>query len=179
MPRLRAGENGIDFTFDTPWEKEKRFLAENAGRRSIVFFLRYYGCTACQLELHDLRREYHRFAATGAALYVVLQSEAETIREQADARDIPFTLILDPRQKLYASFQIGSRDPGTERGREHLAKMLRAAELGLSHGKFEGNEYQLPAVFIFDEKNKVLLAHYGKETSDIPPYDDLLKILES
>jgi peroxiredoxin len=178
MPKLQVGENGIDFTFDTPWEKEKHFFAENAGKKSIIFFLRYYGCTACQLEFHNLRREYHRFAATGAAIYVVLQSEAETIREQPDAKDIPFTFILDPRQKLYATFQIGSRDPSKERSKEHLTKMSKAAELGLLHGKFEGNEYQLPAVFIFDEKNKVLFAHYGQETSDIPPYDVLLKVLK-
>ena len=179
MPRVSSGDRGIDFTFNTPWESGKNFFAETAGKQSIVFFLRYYGCTACQFEIHALTQSYPRFASAGAEGYVVLQSEAETIRNEVKQEDIPFTIIVDPRQQLYAMHAIGSRDPGVERTQEHLAKMANAKALGFTHGKYEGNEYQLPAVILYGPDHVIRYAHYGRESSDIPDYDFLLaRILE-
>ena len=40
--------------------------------------------------------------------------------------------------------------------------------MGLSHGEYEGNELQLPAMFIVDGNNKVIYSHYAKDGADIP-----------
>jgi Peroxiredoxin len=177
MPRASTGDRGIDFTFNTPWESGKQFFAETKGAYSIVFFLRYYGCTACQFEIHSLLQNYAQFRDAGAKVFVVLQSEAETIQGDVQQHDIPFTIIIDPRQQLYAMYAIGSRDPNAERTPEHVAKMAEAKAQGFAHGKYEGNEYQLPAVFVYGPDHSILFAHYGVESSDIPAYDVLVKVI--
>jgi hypothetical protein len=39
---------------------------------------------------------------------------------------------------------------------------------GYRHGKFEGHETQLPAVFIVGKDSMIKFAHYGRHLSDIP-----------
>ena len=56
-------------------------------------------------------------------------------------------------------------------------KGAAAAEAGFSHGKYEGNEQQLPALFIVDAQSQVLTAHYAKNIMDMPTIDDLLAML--
>lgn len=177
MPIITKGDKGIDFTFDTPWETGRNFFAETEGKQTIVFFLRYYGCTVCQLEIHTLFKDCAAFAAAGAAVYVVLQSEGETMREQMERDKTPFTVIVDPRQRLYAAYSIGSRDPEGERAPGHAAVVAKAKEMGFTHGKYEGNEYQLPAVFIFGPDHTVRYAYYGQDSSDIPDHAFLLEVL--
>jgi peroxiredoxin len=177
MARLAAGDKAPDFTFQTPWEKKRNFFEETRGGKSILFFLRYYGCTTCQLEIHNLIKNHSRFTAAGASVYVVLQSEAATITEAASREDIPFVLILDPGQGLYAAYGIGSREEGKEYTAAHQEKKKRAIAQGFSHGKYEGNEQQLPAIFILDKDHTVVFAHYGEEVSDVPDQERLLEIL--
>ena len=47
-------------------------------------------------------------------------------------------------------------------------KVADAKSMGLSHGEYEGNELQLPAMFIVDGNNKVIYSHYAKDGADIP-----------
>ena len=55
MPKLTVGTQMPDFTFDTPFESG-RTLAETAGKtagKTALVFLRYYGCTLCQYDIHE------------------------------------------------------------------------------------------------------------------------------
>ena len=56
-------------------------------------------------------------------------------------------------------------------------KGAKAAALGFSHGDYEGNEQQLPAMFIVEEDGTVSFAHYAKGIMDMPTVDELLEIL--
>jgi len=56
------------------------------------------------------------------------------------------------------------------------AKKKRIAELGLIHGACEGEELQLPAVFVVGPDLRVLYAHYGKNIADVPSLDELLAV---
>ena len=59
-----------------------------------------------------------------------------------------------------------------------FAKISDASKLGFKHGEFEGDELQLPAVFVTDKSGKVLFAHYGKTISDTPSPAELLAIMK-
>ena len=52
-----------------------------------------------------------------------------------------------------------------------------ADENGFIHGDYEGNELQLPAMFIVDEDRKISYAHYAKELADMPEIDEVLNSL--
>ena len=177
MPKVKAGDRAVNFTFDTLDSPEQDFFKATEGKTALLFLLRYYGCTGCQLEIRKIFEDAPKFKEAGAEVYVALQSEAETIKAELAGRDIPFTIIVDPRQKLYATYAVGSRDPSVERTEAHKAKIAQAKALGLTHGKYEGNEYQLPAVFIFSPDHKVSYAYYGQESSDVPEHSELLAAL--
>jgi thioredoxin-dependent peroxiredoxin len=49
-----------------------------------------------------------------------------------------------------------------------LIMAVKATLQGYKHGKFEGHETQLPAVFIVAPDKTIKFAHYGKHISDIP-----------
>ena len=49
-----------------------------------------------------------------------------------------------------------------------FSKMKRAKEAGLTHGKYEGEEKQLPAAFLLSNKGEVIFAHYARNLTDLP-----------
>ena len=42
---------------------------------------------------------------------------------------------------------------------------------------YEGNELQLPALFMTDKDLKVCYAHYGKNIMDMPTVDELIEMI--
>lgn len=175
--QYQVGDKIPDFNFATPWKSKCNFYEETAGKKKVVFFLRYYGCSTCQLEIHNLIQAYPQFEAKGAKVYVVLQSEPEILRSQTEEKEIPFDIICDPEQSLYKMMNIGSYDPQQPHSEKLTRKIREARALGINHGKFEGNEQQLPATFIVDGQHKIILAHYGTESVDIPETEDILRLL--
>lgn len=174
MVHLAVNDYAHDFLFETPWDSHKQFFAATEGKRVLLLFLRYYGCTTCQLEIHNLILDYPHFKATGAEVYVVLQSSAATISGQVGREDIPFKIILDPQQNLYHTYGIGSRDPDSVKSEQHQLKVKKAKELGFIHGAYEGNELQLPATFIIGPEHYIEYTYYGQEGSDVPAHDLLM-----
>ena len=84
------GMRMFDFTYDTPWLTGRRFYEQAGGRKCILMFLRYIGCSTCNLEMLTLRRDYMRFQAKKVKLFVVLQSEPATLRDYWDENFFPF-----------------------------------------------------------------------------------------
>ncbi|MBW1849259.1 MAG: hypothetical protein JRJ27_19510, partial [Deltaproteobacteria bacterium] len=60
-----------------------------------------------------------------------------------------------------------------------IKKALRAKKEGFKHGKSEGKELQLPAVFLVDTNKAVKYAYYGKNIGDIPDNQSLLDKIKS
>ncbi|MDR1377066.1 MAG: redoxin domain-containing protein [Synergistaceae bacterium] len=189
--RYGVGSVAPDFHFVTPWNGEKNFYAAGDGKKKVLFFLRYHGCRTTQMELRDIAADQSKFYEKDAQVYAVLQSSVETVRSQAEKKDIGFEIICDPEGSLYRLFDIGytylgyflhgipsGTPPRPKIFEEKLEKRLaRATELGIVHGVYEGCEQQLPAVFIVDEDQKMIFVHYAEDIVDIPDACDLLKYL--
>ena len=56
-------------------------------------------------------------------------------------------------------------------------KGAAAAEAGFSHGDYEGDEQQLPAMFILDENGVATYVHYAANIVDMPTVDEVLNLL--
>ena len=54
-------------------------------------------------------------------------------------------------------------------------KVTKARSLGFTHGDYEGDELQLPALLITDENLKLTYVHYGKDIMDMPTVDKLIE----
>lgn len=173
---LKTGERMPDFSFDTPFERG-RSLGETVKRvkgRTGIVFLRYYGCTLCQYDIHRYAAEYGAVADSQGQLLIVLQSDRERLAGQMEKDSLPFDMICDPEGELYKRFEIraaASKEdmlgPGT------MEKLQAARAAGFSHGDYEGEELQLPAAFAVDGELRISYAHYGKSVDDIPTAKEL------
>jgi peroxiredoxin len=166
--KLRVADKAPDFKFESPWDKERKFYEITGKRPAVLVFLRYIGCPVCQLAMADIKRDINLIEKKGAALFVVLQSSSSNIASVTKKEDWPFTIISDPQGNLFKQYNV---EPGGILKYLHpvgLITVIRATFKGYMHGKFEGRETQLPAVFIVAPNKIITYAYYGKNISDIP-----------
>jgi len=175
--RLAPGSPAPDFTLDTPHEKNLGFRDSAGGSVAALFFLRYAGCPLCQMKISELRSDADSFARAGCRLFAVLQSDPAVVREALGA-DMPFTIICDPRERIFGLYGV---KPGGILGYiapSVIIKAVKAAKGGFRHGRKEGRELQVPAVFIVDGDGIIAFAHYGKNIGDLPGNGEILAKLE-
>jgi len=175
--KLKKGDKAPDFVYDTPWKKEIRLSEKVKEKTTFLYFLRYYGCTLCQLEIADIIENYHKFIEKNAQMLVVLQSDPALIREQVKG-ELPFDIVCDPEQKLFKLYQVRPAVSMEDALSARIFDKVRIAnERGLKHGKYEGNELQLPALFLVDSGLTVRYVHYSKEMADLLTIDDMVELV--
>lgn len=175
--RLRIGQEIPNFRFNTISGKDIDYLLSKKGRKSVLLFLRYYGCRICQLDLWDLQDNIDQFIKKDIDIKVVLQSDPEKMKNSLVENPFDYEILCDPEYKLYKKFDIRAADTVEElSGGNTVEKISRAKEAGLEHGEYEGMELQLPAIFIVDEDDKIIYSHYGKNAADIPSANEILEI---
>lgn len=179
VKKLVVGETIPDFTFDTPFHKELTLYEEiKDSSKTAILFLRYYGCTLCQYDIHVLAQNYTKITENGGKILVVLQSKPETIAKDINEDSLPFTIICDPTMHLYQQFDIQPAKSKMEMAdAETMVKITKATAAGFKHGEYEGDELQLPASFVVLPDGKITYAHYGKSVSDIPSVNELKELL--
>jgi len=180
MPKLNIGEQMPDFKFNTA-KKNDLYVHDILKGKTVFWVLRYIGCTVCRYDVHMIAQRYDAFKEKGAQVFVVMQSDREHVRKDLQETALPFEIICDEDQAIYHLLNIEpavSMEALLGDGLEKLqAKGKAAAEAGFSHGDYEGNEQQLPAMFIVDENGKVIYAHYASAIMDMPGIDEVLALL--
>ena len=183
MPKLHVGEKMPDFAYETPFEKGLT-IGRAAGRvkgKTAVIFMRYYGCTMCQYDIHLFKTQHDKIAATGGQMLVVLQSDPARLAAQVKPGDLPFDIICDPDQALYKAFDIQpavSKEAASDE--QTIAKRAErdAYPVKFVHGEYEGNELQLPATFIVEPDLTITFAAYHKGNGGVPSPDELAALLK-
>ena len=111
-------------------------------------------------------------------MLVVLQSDQKKLAGQLKPGDLPFDIVCDPEARLYqqldirpAASQAGLADAGT------MLKIAKAKAGGFTHGDYEGDELQLPAVFVMEQDLTLTHVHYGKSAGDVPDTKALAALL--
>ncbi len=166
--KMAIGDKAPDFKFQTPWDSEAFFYDAVGNHPAVLFFLRYYGCPVCRMEMVIIKQEIDVVRQKGAHVFVVLQSAPEMIASLIKRDDFPFTIICDPQGNVFKRYGV---EAGGLIGYLHPAGLfaaIKAVRQGFRHGKFEGKETQLPAAFAMTTEKVVTYAHYGKDIGDIP-----------
>ncbi len=180
MSKLVVGNSIPDFEFETPFESGctlENVLQRVNGKTALVF-LRYYGCTLCQYDIHLYAQAKDQIAATGGQMLVVLQSDPQKLAAQLKPGDLPFDIVCDPEAKLYKQFEINPAESQLKMAdAKTLGKIAKAKSSGFTHGDYEGNELQLPAVFVMQKDRLLTHVHYAKSVSDVPSADELAELL--
>lgn len=180
MAKLTTGQVMPDFSFDTPFDRGRTLAgtaAQVRGKTALVF-LRYYGCPLCQYDIHQYASHYEAITQAGGQILVVLQSDPAALAGQLTPDSLPFGIICDPEQALYRQFGIAPAPSKAKMaGAGTLVKIARATAAGYKHGAYEGDELQLPAVFVVDRDLKLEYVHYGKTVDDVPSPRELAQII--
>ncbi len=145
------------------------------SEKTVLLFLRYYGCPVCQLDIRQYRERYKEFQNKNMQVLIVLQSTPENITKEPI--ELPFDIACDPDMKLYNKFEISPAKSTLKLMSLGLfQKAIQAKKLGITHGDYEGVETQLPAAFVMDNKGLILFGKYGKNITDIPTIDAFLRM---
>ncbi len=183
--KLRVGDTMPDMPVKTAYGTADSLYGLIGGKNTLIWAVRYIGCPPCHLDTHRLAERYDRFRAADANVVVVMQSDPAVFRETTEGESIPFDILCDPEMKFYKALEIeAAKDRDEMTGKEFggleqlMAKGQACREMGYEHGKYEGDEMQLPAVFVVDGRGKVLYAHYARFLTDLPEYDDMAAFLE-
>ena len=127
----------------------------------------------------QLAEQYAAIAAKGSKAYVVLQSNPTRLAEQITPDALPFEIICDPEMKLYQELDIR---PAASMAKMAsfgmIPKIIRASVRKFTHGAYEGNEQQLPAVFVLDREGRITYAHYARHVTDIPSPEALAELMK-
>lgn len=182
--RLQVGDMMPDRKITAAFGTADTLYQLIGGKNTLIWAVRYIGCPPCHYDTTMLARRWERFQSAGANVIVVMQSDPEVLREATAGEDIPFDIVCDPEMAFYRALDIRPAATMEEaRGDEAQTKKLMAkgkacAELGYTHGKYEGDEMQLPAVFVVSGEGKVLYAHYAAAIADLPDYDEMAAFME-
>lgn len=171
---ITVGMRAPDHTFNTPWEKDIRLSDLAKDKRTFLIFLRYMGCPLCQMKISRLKKDWERFREANLNVVVVLQSEPENITSQVNREEIPFHIACDPDETFFHLYGVMPGSIFRYATPSVIKKAMQAKKMGFSHGKSEGKEMQLPAVFLIGKDMKVEYAYYGGNVGDVPENDDLL-----
>ncbi len=180
MAQIEAGQKLGEYVFDTAFEKDVK-LSEKVKQadKTVLLFLRYYGCRICQLDMRFYADAYDRFKEKNAQLLVVLQSPVSTMQAQTKPGDVPYDIICDPEMKLFKKFGLLVADSketmiAPEDQEAYAEKRRLFDEYGLVHGAYEGEELQLPGYFLLDSDLNVLEAHRATSILDMPSVDEMI-----
>ena len=85
------------------------------------------------------------------------------------------------RKKFYNELEIDpalSKEELIGHNTDELEKKRQACkELGYTHGDYEGDELQLPALFIVNKKGIITYVKYGDSLVSLPTVDELIDLL--
>ncbi|MBR3127512.1 MAG: redoxin domain-containing protein [Solobacterium sp.] len=179
MPRLAAGDKMPNFEFNTGYRTGVTLRGEWKGK-IVLWVLRYIGCTVCRYDCKLIADRYDEFMKKDAKVFVLMQSDQEHIQNDMKNTNawLPFEIISDPEMNIYKALDIKPAESMEaligDRMEDLKAKSAKVKEAGFVHGDYEGDEQQLPAMFIIDENDVVTYAHYVANLMDMPNIDDLL-----
>ena len=185
MARLTVGDKMPNLTVDTAYEAGTTVEKIVGGKKTVFWVLRYIGCTVCRYDVHLLIERYEEIKAKDAQVVVVMQSRPEKIqedvREEMNGEKLPFDIICDTKFEFYNALEILPAETTEELIGDDMTELQEkgaaAKEAGFEHGEYEGNELQLPAMFVVGGDMTVEVAHYGKNLTDMPKIDDVLAML--
>ena len=182
MTRINKGDTFPVFEFSTAYEDGLNSKEVLKGK-TIFWVLRYIGCTVCRYDVHLIAQRYDEFRQKGAQVFVVMQSDQEHIRRDLEATNtvLPFSIICDPKQEIYQLLDIKAAATKEEMVEGVMDKLKekggKAREAGFVHGDYEGNELQLPAMFIIGQDGIVQKAIYAETIMGLPNLNELLEMI--
>lgn len=155
-------------------------LDDYRGSWVLLSFYRYASCPLCNLRVYEVSGRIAGWEARGLKVIGVFQSPSEKIMQYVGRQDVPFVVLPDPQQKLYALYHVRHSWLGFIK-----AWLMRLPEIYRSvihkqffPGSVEGGIHRIPADFMIDPSGKIAAVFYGKDIGDHMPFEKIEAILK-
>lgn len=151
----------------------------DAGHLVHLQFRRFAGCPICNIHLRAVAARLDEIKAAGVREIVVFHSSAQSLLAYQD--HLPFDVVPDPEQRLYAEFGVTSSVKALLSGRAWAAAARgmmgggRSNRLRGALGFGEGHTGR-PADLLIDRDGTVLAAKYGTHAADQWGVNELLDL---
>ena len=140
-------------------------------------FRRFAGCPFCSVHLRSMAQRHDEILAAGIRVAVVFRSTATALLHHH--ADMPFAVIADPKDRLYAEFGVGSGLGAILNPRALLAAVPKIIRM---FPRFPGippwgkGVFGLPADFLMATNGQIIACKYGTHADDQWSVDQLLAL---
>lgn len=150
---------------------------QSQGRLTMIAFQRFAGCPFCNLRVSQLIKRQADWKDK-LDVIVVFDSTLDNLRLHAVDLNPPFAVVADPENMAYQAYGVEHSWLGVIKGSAtRFPTMLNALRQGFVPKSFEGRMDTMPASFIVDQDNKIVLAYYGKDEGDYLPFEQIESLL--
>lgn len=163
--RLKKGEIAPPFLLKD--FRGKEINSESfSGSPLMISFFRYAACPFCNLRVHQLIKAYEELNSKGLNMIAIFQSPSSSIAKYVGIQDPPFSIIGDPKMKLYQKYRLERSWLKFLMSSLNPLNSIRAIQKGLFKIDPEGPVDRLPADFLIDANGIIQHAYYAKTASD-------------
>lgn len=174
--KLEAGDKAPDFeAVDTNGTIEK--LSQYKGQKVMLAFFRYASCPVCNFRIHELIENYDDIRSKGYKIIAIYESSNITLNEYLSETKVPFTVIGDPKLKLYKQYAVEKsfwKTVGSVFKKQPMQAKKEGKKLFSKKYKRDGNLSRLPADFLIDENGILTTVYYGQNVGDHLPIEKIL-----
>lgn len=174
--KLKIGNKAPDFeTTDTNGNIIK--LSNYKGQKVLIAFFRYAGCPVCNFRVQELIENYDSISSKGYKIIAIYESNNTTLNEYLSDTPVPFTVIGDPKLKLYKEYSVEKsfwKMAGSAFKKQPKSAMRKGNKLFKKKYARDGNLTRLPADFVVDENGILKTVHYGTNIGDNIPITEIL-----
>jgi peroxiredoxin len=155
---VEVGQFAPDFVARDLNDSQVSFRALTRGRKALLLFYRGGWCPFCNQQMAAIAGDIQQFKDAGVMIVAVSGEEVEQGKDFMKKLNLPFILLSD--SKFVGIDRYGVRDPNPH-------ERLRAVGI---------TQLSKPAAFVIDETGVVRYKYVGKNASDRPKNEDLLKV---
>ena len=175
MKKVKIGEKAPDFSLLNT-SRENINLSHFKNKSLIIVFTRYVGCPVCQVDTAQYAKDYSLVKEASMELLVVFQSEVSVLADFKEKELLPYVALSDVARSSYEAYGVESGIKGFLSSK-NISPLINSFKAGKRHGRFEGNEFQYPAVFALDEEHRIIFSHYGEYIADSLKIPDVIRNL--
>lgn len=179
--QLTKGQKAPSFTTNDIWGNTID-LAQLRNKKILLSFFRYAECAVCQLRISEIMREKNKFKEQNIEVIAIFQSPAASLKVNiTDKIHFDFTVIADPERVLYDLYAVKPSWIKLFRtmNLSGVKRVIKSVKAGFKPGgKVEGQFHQIPADFIIDQNQNILVAKYGNSVIDHIPLSEILAAQE-
>lgn len=184
-------ENYVSDQFKDQLQINDQFPVEKIGiendigkEKTVVYFLRYFGCQATQLILKNLRDNLNEKILKinpYVRVIVFLNSSEENYKKLngTDLNSLPFKLKFDVNGDAFKILKIHpAKNMNCLNDADTQDAIDESLDLGIKNLEREenSNPLQRPATFIIDNNGKVIYSKYGHGIASVPKVEELINL---